>query len=116
MMNFVCAIFLAGLVAGCAAPDPPPFPPNSSADPQVHSSSNLARLALRDQTTEEIEQGLNATKENVKSTETMQRDMHNMPGVKHGEMQHADETKWRSKVKSSTEATWSQKRKRWLRR
>ena len=93
MMNFVCATFLAGLVAGCAAPDPPPFPPNSSADPQVHGSSNLPRLALRDQTTEEIKHALNATKENVKSTETIQHDMHNMPGVKHGEVQHSDEMK-----------------------
>jgi Heavy metal binding domain len=93
MTNFVCAIFLAGLMAGCAASDPPPFPPNSSADPQVHGSSNLARLALRDQTSEEIERALNATKKNVKSTETMQHDMHNMSGVKHGEMQHTGEMK-----------------------
>ena len=93
-MNFVCAIFLTGLVAGCAAPDPPPFPPNSSADPQVHGSSNLPRLlVLRDQTSEEIERALNATKESAKSTETMQHDMHNMSGVKHGEMQTPDEMK-----------------------
>lgn len=87
---FVLAISLGALVSSCIAPDPPPFAPNSPADPQVHGSSKLPRVATRDETTEEIEQALSATEENAKNAQSMHHNMQNMPGMEHGEMQHAD--------------------------
>jgi rubrerythrin len=84
----VCVISSVALMSGCIAPDPPPFPPNSAADPQLRSSSRPPRSITRDQTTEEVERALAATQGEANSAESMQHDMMNMPGMNHGEMQH----------------------------
>src|SRR5581483_3024202 len=92
---FVSAISLAGLMVSCVAPDPPPFPPNSPADPNVRGVSNPARLIARDETTEEVERALASTEDEAKSAETMHHDMANMPemaGMDHGAMQQGGES------------------------
>ena len=91
ILYFVFAISLAELMASCVAPDPPPFPPNSPADPQVRSSSKPPRSLSRDETTEEVERALALTQEEAKGAESMHHDMQNMPGMAgmdHGDMQH----------------------------
>jgi rubrerythrin len=85
---FVSAVSLSGLIASCVAPDPPPFPSNSAADPNLRSGSKPPRLMARDETTEEVERALAATEDQAKSAQTMHHDMQNMPGMNHGDMQH----------------------------
>ena len=85
---FVSAISLGALTSSCVAPDPPPFPPNSAADPQVRSASKSPQLIARDQTTEEIGHALSATEEEAKSAQSMHHYMQNMPGMNHEDMQH----------------------------
>ena len=88
ILYLVSAIALGGLMASCVAPDPPLFPPNSPADPEVRSSSKPPRLAARDETTKEVERALASTEDQAKSAQTMHHEMQNMPGMNHGDMQH----------------------------
>ncbi len=84
------AIFAAGFIAGCAT-NPPPLPPNNSADPEVRGSSRRPRnLLAPDETTLAIEKQLSATQAHAESAEKMEHDMQNMPGMQHGEMQHGE--------------------------
>ena len=87
-LYFFSAISLSVLMASCITPDPPPFPLNSPADPNVRSASKPARLIARDETTEEVERALASTEDQAKSAQTMHHDMQNMPGMNHGDMQH----------------------------
>ena len=73
-------------MASCVAPDPPPFPPNSPADPNVHSVSKPPGLIARDETTEEVERVLASTEDQAKNAQKMEHDMQNMPGMEHGDM------------------------------
>ncbi len=66
--HFVLVISVAGLLAGCAATEPPALPQNNPANPQVRSS-------------------LSATEADAKNAETMPHDMSNMPGMQQGNMQ-----------------------------
>ena len=85
--HFIFAISVVGLLAGCAATEPPPLPPNNPANPQVRSSSKTPRnLLVPDQTTLAIEKELSATEADAKAAETMKHDMQNMPGMQHGGM------------------------------
>ena|SRR5712692_5821425 len=87
IVQFVFVISIVGLIASCAATEPPPLPPNNPADPQVGSSSKAPRNVLvRDETTLAIEKQLSATKADTKSAESMKHDMQNMPGMQHDGM------------------------------
>ena len=86
-LQFVLAIPVAGLLAGCAV-TPPPLPQNNPADPQVRGLSTGPRnLLVRDETTLAVEKQLKATEADAKSAETMKHDMNNMPGMQQGGMQ-----------------------------
>ena len=77
-------IAAAGLIAGCVT-EPPPLPPNNAAEPQGHSWARVPRnLLAKDETTLAIEQQLSATQPQAKSSETMQHEMGNVPGMEHG--------------------------------
>ena len=87
IVQFVLAISVAVLLAGCAT-EPPPLPPHNPANPQVRGSTKSPRnLLVQDETTLAIQRELSATEAHAKSAETMTHDMSNMPGMQHGEMQ-----------------------------
>jgi rubrerythrin len=86
--QLIFSIFVAGLLFGCAATEPPLLPQNNPADPQVRGSSKSNRNVLvRDETTLAIEKQLSATEADAKSAESMKHDMNNMPGMQQGDMQ-----------------------------
>jgi rubrerythrin len=86
--QLIFSIFVAGLLIGCAATEPPPLPQNNPADPQVRNSSKSPRNVLgRDETTLAIEKQLSATEADAKNAESMKHDMNNMPGMQQGDMQ-----------------------------
>jgi Heavy metal binding domain len=113
LLQFIFAISVAGLLAGCAATEPPPLPQNDPADPQVRSSSTgPPNLLVRDETTLAIEKRLSATKAEAKKAESMQHDMQNMPGMNmpqgHEGMQHgnalpADKKAMEDKMKKTSD-------------
>jgi len=79
----VLVISVAGLLAGCAATEPPSLPQNNPTEPQVRSSSTTPRnLLVRDETTLAIEKQLSATEADAKNAESMHHDM-NMSGMQH---------------------------------
>ncbi len=86
--HFVLVISVAGLLAGCAATEPPALPQNNPANPQVRSSSRTPRnLLVLDETRLAIQKELSATEADAKNAETMPHDMSNMPGMQQGNMQ-----------------------------
>jgi hypothetical protein len=96
--QFVFVISAAGLIASCAATEPPPLPQNNPADPRLRTSSKKPRnLLVQDETTLAIQKELSATEAEATGAETMQHDMHHMPGMQnegmkmeqHEQMQHA---------------------------
>ena len=89
LKQFIFTISVAALLPGCAVTSPPPLPPNNPADPQVRASFQRPRNVLvRDEVTLAIERELSPTQGLAKSAESMQHEMQNMPGMKHGDMQH----------------------------
>ena len=91
--KLICAIIGAGLLAGCAATTPLPFPRGNPADATVRVPVRTPNnLLVHDETTVAIQSELSQTASNAKSAESMQHMNHgSMPGMQHGEMQMEDQ-------------------------
>ena len=84
-IDIVCLVCVSAFgLGGCIAPDPPPFPPNSAADPQVHISSKPPGFLGQDETTEQIKVALATNREEATTTQ----ETAHMPRMEHGQMQH----------------------------